>query len=270
MAAAGGDYNYSKLRAALVAIAPQVQKIEDKPHAARQWRKGGNASGPAQQVHVVEDAEPGEGKDGGDNDSNQPCEDLEAELHVLLTQAARKRSALQRARGFSTKTEKGESQAARERRIKDMKARLPCTLCKSHGKTVFGHWHGDEACPYFTRKAKGAAANRDKNVMAVELSDSEEDLMLEESMVCLTTVFTDTSPNCQSLGGDEMQGEGTVCLTTVFTDTSANCHSLQGNQMPEESVVCLSTVFTATSANRQSHREVALTGTCCARTVAGQ
>ena len=62
----------------------------------------------------------------GEQDSNPPSEDLEAALEVLLTQAAKKRSALERARGFSTKAERGgETQAARERRIKDMKARMP-------------------------------------------------------------------------------------------------------------------------------------------------
>ena len=132
---------------------PQIQKIEEETGGARQWRKSNNASGPPKEVHAVEDTEDHERDEAGEQDSNPLSEDLEAELEVLLTQAAKKRSALERARGLSTKAEKGgETQAARERCIKDMKARMPCSACKSHGKTVFGHWHGDEACPYYTPK----------------------------------------------------------------------------------------------------------------------
>ena len=123
---------------------------------------------------------------------------------------------------------------------------MPCSAGKSHGKTVFGHWHGDEACPYYT--PKDASAARAKNVMAVKLSDSEEDIMPEETVVCLNAVFTDTSTNRQSHEGD------------YVPDKDAELCS---------NVVCLSTVFTATLTNRQSHRGLALTDTCCARTVAG-
>ena len=57
VAAAGGDYNYTKLRAALVAIVPQVLKIEEETGGSRQWRRSNNGSGPPKQVHAVEDTE---------------------------------------------------------------------------------------------------------------------------------------------------------------------------------------------------------------------
>ena len=49
------------------AIVPQVQKLEDEPSGARQWRKAGNGGGPARQVHAVED-EPQDDDDGGGDD----------------------------------------------------------------------------------------------------------------------------------------------------------------------------------------------------------
>ena len=54
-----------------------------------------------------------------------------------------------------------------------MKERMSCSACKAHGKTVYGHWHGDAACPYHRDHRTS-----DKNVLAVieeQLSDSESD-----------------------------------------------------------------------------------------------
>ena len=58
---------------------------------------------------------------------------LEAELEVLMTHAAKQRAAIEQSRGFRTP----ESAEAREKRIKDMKARMPCSACKAHGHKLF-------------------------------------------------------------------------------------------------------------------------------------
>ena len=95
---------------------------------------------------------------------------------------------------------------------------MPCSACKSHGKTVFGHWHGHEACPYYT--PKDASAARAKNVMA-----SEQNIMPEESVVYLNTVFTDTSTKRQSYEGDYVQDK----------DAGVHCHF---DQPPEPQGTC--------------------------------
>ena len=138
----------------------------------------------------------------------------------MLTQAARKRSALERARKFSTKGDKVESQEARDRRIKEMKSRMPCSACKAHEKTVFGRWHGDRECPHYIPKESRAC--RDKTVMAVEtgdLSDTEDDLMLEESVVCLSTVVHFKDPRMFA------ENEVSHCALDIAKD----------QMMPEES-----------------------------------
>ena len=171
VAAAGGQYDYPKLRSAVMAIVPQVSKEEEHqgpPANTRLWKRG---TARVQATIEPEDAdEPEEPpEDEGDTDR------LEAELEVLMTHAARKRAAIEQARGFKTP----ETSEARERRIKDMKARMPCSACKAHGLTVYGHWHSDPACPY---RSKGTTVKTDPpkgngaKVLAVvedELSDSE-------------------------------------------------------------------------------------------------
>ena len=66
-------------------------------------------------------------------------EAMEQEASVLMTQVAKRRSMVERARGFQ-KTESGEERA---KRINNMKQRMPRNACRAHGKTVFGHWHSD-------------------------------------------------------------------------------------------------------------------------------
>ena len=59
-----------------------------------------------------------------------------------------------------------------------MKARMPCSACKAHGKTSYGHWHGDVTCPYYGQKSeKPTTKPADKAVLAVteaELTDSKD------------------------------------------------------------------------------------------------
>ena len=171
VAAARGEYDYPKLRAAVMAIVPQVSREEEASSGQpppRLWKRGN-----PKQVHAT--LEDGEGQDA----EEVPVEEddtaqLEAELEVLMTHAAKKRAAIEQSRGFRAP----ESAEAREKRIKEMKARMPCSACKAHGQTVYGHWRSDPACPY---RGKGpgkteAPKSSGAKVLAVveeDLSDSE-------------------------------------------------------------------------------------------------
>ena len=197
VAAAGGQYDYAKLRSAVMAIVPQVNKEDEhhgsgqqQPHSGnRQWRKAAKVHATTQDA-TAEDVDDDTG--AGSEDGQVPPELLEEELHVLLTQAARKRAQVEKARGFSSGNSngkggsKGESAEARTKRIAELKQKMPCSACKANGKTVYGHWHGDSECPYNRKVAKGAGSN----VMAVvedELSDSDEDYMPSSVNVFLAT-----------------------------------------------------------------------------------
>ena len=176
VAAAGGEYDYSKLRAAVMAIVPQVNKEEDShpgggASANRQWRKA-----PAKVHATVQEDEILDGQEGADEEVDLAPEALEEELQCLLTQAAKKRAQVERARGFGNAPGKGngksESPEARAKRVAELKQKMPCSACKAHGRTVYGHWHSDPQCPY-----NKAAKPEGGNVMAVieeELSDSDD------------------------------------------------------------------------------------------------
>lgn len=107
--------------------------------------------------------------------------ELEEQAQVLMTQAAKRRAANERGRGF----QKAESQEERERRVKDMKSRLCCSACKAHGFTRFGHWHNDRECPYYgqpkQKKKPTDGGETDKGVFAVTaepLEDSDDDFLV--------------------------------------------------------------------------------------------
>ena len=132
VAAAGGEYDYPKLRAAVMAIVPQVSREEENSsgqNPPRMWKRG-----TPKQVHAtLEDEEGGEAEEPVADDADTA--QLEAELEVLMTHAAKKRAAIEQSRGFRTP----ESAEARKERIKEMKARMPCSACKAHGHTVYAH-----------------------------------------------------------------------------------------------------------------------------------
>ena len=79
-----------------------------------------------------------------------------------MTQAARKRSMVEKAGGFQKARgfQKGESADEGTQRIARKKQRMACNACRSHGKVVFGLWHSDPECPYYEesrkKKEKGA------------------------------------------------------------------------------------------------------------------
>ena len=228
VAAAGGAYDYPKLRAAVMAIVPQVSREEESsstPNNARMWKRG-----TPKQVHATM-----EGEEGEDNDELAPEDgdtaQLEAELEVLMTHAAKKRAAIEQSRGFRAP----ESSEAREKRIKDMKARMPCSACKAHGHTVYGHWHSDPACPY-RGKTPGTAGKPEVSkgsgtkVLAVveeDLSDSEYEP--DEEGVFMATL------------GEEA-GEENWCANAMVDKAGTM-----------EDMKCM-----------------ALSDTCCARSVAGE
>ena len=178
VAAAGGEYDYAKLQAAVMAIVPQVNKEDESQHTGgsgssthRQWKRA-----PAKVHATTQEEEQPEEPDGAGDDGEMAQEALEEELQCLLTQAAKKRAQVERARGFGGGGGKGasktESPEARAKRIAELKQKMPCSACKAHGRTVYGHWHSDPQCPYNkTAKPEGGS------VMAVieeELSDSDD------------------------------------------------------------------------------------------------
>ena len=162
-------------------------------------------------------------------DEGQDADQLEGELEVLMTQAAKKRAQIEKARGFT----KNESAEDRERRIKSMKERMPCSACKAHGKTVYGHWHGDAVCPYHKD-------NKSQNVLAVieeQLSDSESDQ-------------------------DDLFTPDGVYMATVETED----HQVMDEGHHEVWIGSL----TGQERTMGSRHTLALSDTCCARTVAGE
>ena len=97
VAAAGGIYDSLKLRAALVAIVPQVSRLEGESNAntainnnSRMWK--GKSQSNAHKVHAV-DQDGGDLEDETEQDERPNegfgTEDLEAELEVLMTRLAR-------------------------------------------------------------------------------------------------------------------------------------------------------------------------------------
>ena len=128
VASAGGVYEYTRLREALVAIVPQIRRQDlgeepaRKEYPAREGRS--RFFKRAHGVHAVIDG--GEGQGGDEDDSwdldgleSEELDELEAE--VMLTHAARRRSAAEKERGFG----KPESAETREKRIAEMKKRMP-------------------------------------------------------------------------------------------------------------------------------------------------
>ena len=179
LSAAGGEYDYNKLRQALVAIVPRVQEEE---RSDKRWFKRNPDK--SNRVHAVDqeataDEEPpgdlGAEDEGGDEDE----EHLE---QVLMTSAAKKRSAADKNRGFHRE----ETDEARARRIKDMKARMPCAACKSRGFTRYGHWHEDKTCPFYQE-----SKSKTKPVFIVDQEEPSEDS--DDAYVVHVTTQEDTA-----------------------------------------------------------------------------
>ena len=134
VSASGGSYEYEKLRDALAAISPTVSRsdgqTEREAGQSRLW-KGRRFD---HRVNMVGDF----GDDDSENealaieaeaqDEMAMAEAMEQEASVLMTQAAKRRSMVERARGF----QKAESTEERAKRISAMKQRMPCNACRQN------------------------------------------------------------------------------------------------------------------------------------------
>lgn len=226
LSASGGTYDYNRLTQALVAIVPRVQEDNDKG----KWFSKGSA-GKAHRVHAVDQDDAQPVGDGGAHEQEDGGEDeaalLEQEAAVLMTHAARKRAAADKNRGYK----KPENDQERAARILEMKSRMPCAACKSHGETRYGHWHEDKECPYYNESQQKPKA---KPVFVVDQEGPSE----SDSDSAFVTHFS-----CNPDG--EAAGEN------------------------EDNVVHSVVLATSVQLRKLTHG-LALADTCCARTVAGK
>ena len=178
VSAAGGEYDYLRLRQALVAIIPDVNRGDASKNAdsssapqhgnGRKWQNVRKVT-TAHRVNAVAEAAE-DGLEDGDADDCELSEagELEREAEILMTHAARKRAETEKARGFSAPKKSKESAEERQKRIQELKQKLPCSACKAKGVVAYGHWHSDASCPQ----------NKDKPnntfVTSTEQADSEE------------------------------------------------------------------------------------------------
>jgi hypothetical protein len=180
VAAAGGTYEYDRLRSAVMAIVPQVVKDESagqgrghdrKPFRPKnQYRVNMVEDGnPAEEAAEADQEDPEDNPEGGDEDAEDALA-LEQEAQVLLTEAAKKRSRVEKARGY----QKIESTSQREERIRALKARMPCSACKAHGFTRYGHWHQDSECPYHHEKKEDRDKTQKVFAVTSHLDDGED------------------------------------------------------------------------------------------------
>ena len=163
VSAAGGSYEYEKLRSALMAIVPSVKRDDRDENSTGSYQQQngknktyyGNKHGQGGRINKVnmvdEEAEDDanlldEGGsmvgDGDHVDDNENPDDLEKQAQVLMTQASKRRAEIEKGRGYQQK----ESAEERSKRIKEMKSRMACSACRAHGKVVYGHWHDDREC----------------------------------------------------------------------------------------------------------------------------
>ncbi len=151
VSAANGQYEYTRLRQALVAIIPDVNKHNFDGASTQQGQpsqSGGHRKWQShKKVTVSHRVNAVEGEAEGDHDEDTISEagEMEREAEILMTQAAKKRNEVEKARGFSQGNK--ETPEDRQKRITALKQRLPCSACKAAGVVAFGHWHSDPECP---------------------------------------------------------------------------------------------------------------------------
>ena len=200
VSSAGGEYDYLKLRSALVAIVPQVRRHDAEDSGKRDQRpqQRGRSPGGAHRVNAVLEDEGVDvmDEDGGSNgetyDDGCQADELEMEAEVLLTAAARKRAQFTKGRGFEKS--RSESPQARQRRIDDMKKRMPCAACKAAGRLVYGHWHSDPECPEFGKKAAAVKSeSNSKSVFVVTQPGDEQDESDNDDAFLIHVIFMATA-----------------------------------------------------------------------------
>ena len=231
VAAAGGSYQYERLRSALVALVPTVRKDEGETmrHQPSSNHKG--KFGP-RKIHGVNAVDEGDQEEAehlhGDlerDDGDEEAQALEKEAQVLLTQAAKRRSQAEKARGF----QRMESSSERDARVESMKSRLACNACRAHGVVAYGHWHADPECPYFEesqkkkkKKGENERGDRTKKVFTVQEGNNggEED----ESSDSEEAVYEVMMTWADYRGGHGIAMTDTCCAKTVVGDEWARHH----------------------------------------------
>lgn len=106
-----------------------------------------------------------------------------------------------------------ESPEQRQQRIANLKARMPCSACKAHGQTTYGHWHSDKECPFFGKTepkgGKGVFVVAQENDV---LSTSSEEVF----MVNVSTIYgTNFMPKDQDEDDRYLALSDTCCARTV-------------------------------------------------------
>ena len=215
VSAAGGCYEYAKLRAALVAIVPQVSR-EDSSKGQSSSHVGKHARPSIlkkdHKVNVVEEHGQDSDQPGEDEEQREDAEEddpdrLEEQAQVLMTEAARRRAQNEKGRGLH----RTETKEQREARVAEMKSRMPCSACKAHGFTRYGHWHSDKSCPFYSESGKPSEPS--KGVFAVsqeEVEESDDDFLIN-------MVFEDEEQWVFSTQAQD--GSGQECHGLALTDT---------------------------------------------------
>eukprot|EP00435_Cladocopium_sp_Y103_P012893 s3290_g3.t1 len=216
----GGSYQYEKLREALMALVPQVrQESGEQPHHPTS-NQGANKSKffhqkttKIKQVNMVQEGQDNEEEadenpedDIGELGEEDPDE-LERQAQVLMTQASRRRAQVEQARGYM----KSETKDQRDRRISDMKSRMPCSACKANGKTSYGHWHSDKECPFYNPAGK---SEQSKGVFVVQQADQFSDTSDDAFCVHVSTTWN-TLTDDSDLDMQLLALSDTCCAKTV-------------------------------------------------------
>lgn len=148
----------------------------------------------------------------GDGEDEAEIEEMERQAQVLMTQASRRRAKVEQNRGF----QRQETADQREARIQEMKSRMCCSACKAHGKTVYGHWHGDPVCPFYGQQGKNPKKEEGKGVFVVtQAGDELEGTSDEEAfMVNVSTIFQTMSFD-PDVDASRLALSDTCCARTV-------------------------------------------------------
>lgn len=74
-----------------------------------------------------------------------------------------------------------------------MKARMPCSECKSRGQLSYGHWHTNPTCPFYQKNKGGSdktskKSEKDVFVVSQTLGDDEDSECKEEAVYAVMMV----------------------------------------------------------------------------------
>lgn len=222
--ASGGSYQYERLREALVAIVPTVKREGQDESSSSQPTTTGKkmfySKKVINKVNMVDEQDETMPDGGEEEKTHEPgevedeaeIEEMERQAQVLMTQASRRRAKVEQNRGF----QRQETADQREARIQEMKSRMCCSACKAHGKTVYGHWHGDPVCPFYGQQGKNPKKEEGKGVFVVtQAGDELEGTSDEEAfMVNVSTIFQTMSFD-PDVDASRLALSDTCCARTV-------------------------------------------------------